>query len=258
MNFPSLGSIIAKETGSAPQSAANALLPRWEGDRQYEEYFRSAFLGADYDPMCIPDPSKRKNFRVADLSLPKSVSEKAVESRQEFLKVVDRRYRSPHVLEPNTPIWITSSCPGVAAADAAVRDAFGLSKEPEGAPVPAGAMEVAHCPLAAWWKLERTSSPPPVFTPIHGTRTAPTIKDTATAWHPRSTALFPFFSKIWRSGVCSIPRSSSPWESLAGPLNSIPLSAATTGQTAGLSPWAEEASAAVRWSEPVMSEASIR
>ena len=43
--------------------------------------------------MFIPDPSK-KDFRVADLSLPKSVSEKAVESRQEFLKVVDRRYRS--------------------------------------------------------------------------------------------------------------------------------------------------------------------
>src|SRR6267378_1262118 len=93
MNFPSLGSIIAKETGARHNLPANALLPRWEGDRQYEEYFRSAFLGADYDPMCIPDPSK-KDFRVADLSLPKCVSEKAVESRHEFLKVVDRRYRS--------------------------------------------------------------------------------------------------------------------------------------------------------------------
>src|SRR2546430_16529833 len=62
MNFPSLGSIIAKETGARHNLPANALLPRWEGDRQYEEYFRSAFLGADYDPMCIPDPSK-KDFR---------------------------------------------------------------------------------------------------------------------------------------------------------------------------------------------------
>src|SRR5258708_8542442 len=91
MNFPSLGSIIAKETGARHNLPATSLLPRWEGHRQYEEYFRSAFLGADYDPMCIPDPSKQ-DFSAADLSLPKSVSEKAVESRQEILTVVDRRY----------------------------------------------------------------------------------------------------------------------------------------------------------------------
>ena len=80
MHFPSIGSIIAKETGPRNGVPPNVLTPQWERSRQYEEYFRAGFLGADYDPMCIPDPSK-KDFRVADLSLPKSVSEQAVDSR---------------------------------------------------------------------------------------------------------------------------------------------------------------------------------
>src|SRR5690349_23726597 len=44
-------------------------------------------------PMCIPDPSK-PGFEVTDLSLPKSVSQAAVESRSAFLNVVDRHYRA--------------------------------------------------------------------------------------------------------------------------------------------------------------------
>jgi len=43
--------------------------------------------------MCIPDPSK-KDFRVADLSLPKSVSEQVVQNPKAFLELVDRRYRT--------------------------------------------------------------------------------------------------------------------------------------------------------------------
>ncbi|HXI40014.1 MAG TPA: DUF1501 domain-containing protein, partial [Bryobacteraceae bacterium] len=97
---------------------------------QYEEYFRSAFLGADYDPMCIPDPSK-KDFRVADLSLPKSVSEKAVENRQEFLKVVDRRYRSLISSAEHANMDRFSAQAWQMLLTPAVRDAFDLSKEPE-------------------------------------------------------------------------------------------------------------------------------
>ena len=37
---------------------AHVLVPKWDRTRQYEEYFRAAFLGGDYDPMCIPDPSQ--------------------------------------------------------------------------------------------------------------------------------------------------------------------------------------------------------
>jgi len=60
---------------------------------QYEEYFRAGFLGAITIPCAFPDPSK-PDFRVADLTLPKSVSEQAVHSRQAFLRIVDQRYRT--------------------------------------------------------------------------------------------------------------------------------------------------------------------
>lgn len=130
MNFPSLGSIVAKEAGARRNMPPNVLLPRWENSRQYEEYFRAAFLGSDYDPMCIPDPSK-KDFQVADLSLPKSVSEKAVESREEFLKVVDRRYRSLEAAAEHANMDHFSAQAWQMLLTPAVRDAFDLSKESE-------------------------------------------------------------------------------------------------------------------------------
>jgi len=128
MNFPSLGSIIAKEAGARHNMPPNVLLPRWEKSRQYENYFRAAFLGSDYDPMCIPDPSQ-KDFRVADLSLPKSVSEQAVESRHEFLKVVDRHYRSLMFAAEHANMDRFSAQAWQMLLTPAVRDAFDLSKE---------------------------------------------------------------------------------------------------------------------------------
>ena len=62
MHFPSLGAIIAKETGPRNGIPANMLVPQWERSRQYEEYFRAGFLGPDYDPMALPDPSQ-EGFR---------------------------------------------------------------------------------------------------------------------------------------------------------------------------------------------------
>ncbi len=44
MHFPSIGSIIAKETGARNGIPPNVLTPRWERSRQYEEDFRAGFL----------------------------------------------------------------------------------------------------------------------------------------------------------------------------------------------------------------------
>ena len=59
MQFPSLGSIITKEMGPRNAVPAHVLVPKWDRTRQYEEYFRAAFLGGEFDPMCIPDPASR-------------------------------------------------------------------------------------------------------------------------------------------------------------------------------------------------------
>ena len=130
MQFPSIGAIIAKEMGIRNAMPPHVLAPQWEKARQYEDYFRAGFLGPEYDPMCIPDPSK-PDFQIADLSLPKSVSEAAVANRQGFLQMVDRRYRklvdgAEHAQMDgfSAQAWKMLLNPGV-------REAFDLSKEPE-------------------------------------------------------------------------------------------------------------------------------
>jgi hypothetical protein len=129
MHFPSLGSIIAKEAGAAPnEMPPNVLVPQWERSRQYEEYFRAGFLGGRFDPMCIPDPS-RKDFQVADLSLPKSVSGEAVEGRQTFLRLVDRHYRSTHDGAEHAQMDQFAAQAWRMLLNPKVRDAFDLSKE---------------------------------------------------------------------------------------------------------------------------------
>ncbi len=130
MNFPSIGSMIAKETGPRNSMPPNVLAPQWERSRQYEEYFRAGFLGPDYDPMTIPDPSK-KEFEVADLSLPKAVSEQAVHSRQAFLSAVDERYRSLYEGAEHANMDGFSAQALKMLLNPSVRDAFDLSKEPE-------------------------------------------------------------------------------------------------------------------------------
>ena len=128
MQFPSLGSIVGKELGGVNSMPPYTIVPRWESGRQYQEYFRSAFLGPDYDPMLIPDPSK-ENFELTDLSLPQSLSPAAVENRRSFLDVVDRIYRAKVESAEHAKMdaftqkaWEMLLTPGV-------RDAFDLSRE---------------------------------------------------------------------------------------------------------------------------------
>jgi uncharacterized protein (DUF1501 family) len=128
MQFPSLGSIITKEMGPRNAVPAYVLAPKWDRNRQYEEYFRAAFLGGDYDPMCIPDPSK-PGFAVTDLSLPKSVSQAAVESRSEFLSAVDRHYRAINDTVEHANMDAFAAQAWKMILTPAVRDAFDLSKE---------------------------------------------------------------------------------------------------------------------------------
>lgn len=128
MQFPSLGSIITKEMGPRNAVPAHVLVPKWDRNRQYEEHFRAAFLGGDYDPMCVPDPS-RPNFEVTDLSLPKDVSQDAIDGRGAFLKAVDRRYRAMNDTAEHTNMDAFTAQALKMILSPAVRDAFDLAKE---------------------------------------------------------------------------------------------------------------------------------
>jgi uncharacterized protein (DUF1501 family) len=130
MQFPSVGSIVTRELGPRNAVPPHVLVPKWERGRQYEDYFRAAFLGGDFDPMCIPDPSK-PGFQVTDLSLPKTLSEASVESRSAFLKAVDRRYRALNETAEHANLDAFTAQAWKMILTPAVRDAFDLSKEPE-------------------------------------------------------------------------------------------------------------------------------
>ena len=86
--FPSLGSIVARETQPRNDIPPYVVTP----PVLYPYAFTSGFIGPKYDPLVVPDPSQEA-FEIADLSLPKSVSREAVEERRLFLKIVDRLYR---------------------------------------------------------------------------------------------------------------------------------------------------------------------
>ncbi|MEX2264830.1 MAG: DUF1501 domain-containing protein [Bryobacteraceae bacterium] len=130
MQFPSLGSIVTRELGPRNAVPPHVLVPKWDRGRQYEDYFRASFLGGDYDPMCIPDPSK-PGFEVTDLSLPKTVSQVSVESRSAFLKAVDSRYRTLNERAEYADLDGFTAQAWKMILTPAVRDAFDLSKESE-------------------------------------------------------------------------------------------------------------------------------
>ncbi len=68
MRFPSLGSIVAKELGPRNNLPPYVLQPDTGNDTFFIDHFGAAFVGNQYDPMVLPDPSQ-PDFEVPDLRL---------------------------------------------------------------------------------------------------------------------------------------------------------------------------------------------
>jgi hypothetical protein len=132
MKFPSVGSIICKETGPRNELPQYALVPQpQEVDFfSYADAYGAAFIGADYNPMIVPDPSQ-PDFHIPDLRLPKTVTADAIEHRQSFLKVVDRQFREKEQLaEFGTMDALSRQALGMLLSPN-VEKAFDLSREPD-------------------------------------------------------------------------------------------------------------------------------
>src|SRR5205085_334655 len=107
----------------------------------YDEFFKAQFIGAQYDPMVIPNPNPPeskgqvvgdvKDFNVPDLSLPGSLSVEQVEDRRSLLKVVDQTYRRKvQRMDFSSMDTFTDEAWKMILAPE-VRKAFDLSKESE-------------------------------------------------------------------------------------------------------------------------------
>jgi hypothetical protein len=132
MKFPSLGSIICKETGPRNELPQYALVPKpQEGDFfTYEDAYSAAFIGANYNPMIVPDPSK-DGFHIPDLKLPKTITAETIEHRRSFLRVVDRLYREKEQLAEFGKIDALSQQALGMLLSPSVEKAFDLSQEPD-------------------------------------------------------------------------------------------------------------------------------
>jgi hypothetical protein len=143
MKFPGIGSIITKELGSRNSIPPHVMVPSMPKGKDYDEYFKAHFLGAEYDPMIIPDPNPPKttpagqigeyirDFKVPDLSLPESLTLDQVRDRRSFLKIVDQVYREKvETAEFVNADRFTEQAWNMILSPA-VREAFDISKEPE-------------------------------------------------------------------------------------------------------------------------------
>jgi hypothetical protein len=95
LKFPSFGSIVAKELGPRNNLPPYTIvpLPTEHDFFSYEDAYKAAWIGSEYDGMILPDPSK-PGFAVPDLSLPKSISADEIEDGRTLLKLVDRHFRA--------------------------------------------------------------------------------------------------------------------------------------------------------------------
>ena len=130
MQFPSLGSIVSKELGPRNGVPAYVLEPQWERDRFYENHFKAGFLGPEFNPMIIPDPSQA-GFQVPDLSLPKSVPIERLQDRRSLLQLVDRSFRQIEETAEFADMDGFSEQALKMILSPAVRKAFDLSQEPQ-------------------------------------------------------------------------------------------------------------------------------
>ena len=130
--FPSFPSIITKELGPRGEVPPHVLCPGWDSAdaKRYNDLFRSAFLGANYDPMILADRGE-KGIDVTDLVLPQSFPVESLENRSSFLKIVDRYYRQKVELAEFSNMDGFREQALQMILSPAVRDAFDLSQEPE-------------------------------------------------------------------------------------------------------------------------------
>lgn len=105
MKFPSFASIITNELGPRNHIPAHVIVPGMRQGKAYEDVFRGHFIGAENDPLIVPDPNLHKAegstqesdlkeaYEIPDLSLPKSLSLERIQERRAFLDLVDQSYR---------------------------------------------------------------------------------------------------------------------------------------------------------------------
>ena len=124
--FPSFGSIVSRELGSQNNLPPYVVTP----PLSYGHSYMAGNMGAQYNPMIVPDPSQN-DFEIPDLTLPKSLSPELISDRQAFLNVVDEEYRKKEEFARFSSIDVYQKQALEMILAPNVRKAFDLSQEPD-------------------------------------------------------------------------------------------------------------------------------
>lgn len=163
--FPSLGSIVAKEKGRRNQLPAYVMINKAYAVEpfSYDPAFSSGFLDARYSPLVLEDPhvygnSKADrphevadwaNLRMPDLSLPKSVTPEMIADGQSFLSIVDQQFRRREKLAEFSKMDTFRKQALSMILSGEVKRAFDLSQESERVKKAYGANRVGQSVLLA-------------------------------------------------------------------------------------------------------------
>ncbi|MCH2374390.1 MAG: DUF1501 domain-containing protein [Planctomycetes bacterium] len=128
MAFPSLSTMVTKELGPQGSIPPNVMVPRMHAS--YMDYYRAHFLGPQYDPFQVPDPSAA-DFEIPNLSIPESVTVERLLGRRSMLDLVDRQYRAKVKSAEHRKMDTFSTQALNMIMSKEVREAFDLSKESE-------------------------------------------------------------------------------------------------------------------------------
>jgi len=124
--FPSFGSIVSRELGSRNSLPPYVVTP----PLSYGHSYMAGNMGAEYNPMIVPDPSQ-DDFEIPDLTLPKSLTPELIADRQAFLNVVDDAYRKKEEIARFSSFDAYQKQALEMVLSQNVRNAFDLSQEPK-------------------------------------------------------------------------------------------------------------------------------
>ena len=221
LKFPSLGSIISKELGPRNNLPPYLMVPEHhESDFfSYMDAYTSAFLGSEYDPIILPDPSQ-ESFQIPDLSLPDTLTAADIADRRSFLQAVDRGFRQKEKHAEFGKMDRFTNQAMTMLLSPSVKQAFDLSQESDRTKEAYGRTRVGQSVLLARRLVEAGCRFVTASGYTHGALGHPQGQRPEAAGqagpHPW-TRRFPLYWRTCRNAGCWTPPWFWPWASSAAP-----------------------------------------
>lgn len=130
--FPAYGSIVDRFAPAASGIPTFAALPHVIADGSVTPGQHASFLGKAHDPLFVGADPNQVGYKLPELTLPGSVTPERLERRREALRLVEAQARELDNLPKARGLSEQFERALTMVTSTRVRDAFDLSKEPDG------------------------------------------------------------------------------------------------------------------------------